>query len=110
MGKSKATKVEQDMQAREIMRWLVEGWDRQMIIREACKLWGYGNDRSVDALIKKARAEFVAAWEETDRKEYVAELTHKFNHLYLKGLEQRQLAVSHAAALAQAKLMGVVTY
>jgi len=109
VGKTKATKTQQDLYVRQIMQWLVEGWDRQMILKEGRTQWGYTGDGSIDALIKRARQEFVVAWEETDRKEYIAQLSSRFDHIYRLGLSQRQLAVSHAAALAQAKIMGVTS-
>lgn len=107
MGKRKATKVEQLQQTREVMSWLTMGWGRQKIIQEACKLWGYGNDRSVDALIKKARTEFRQAWNDTDRQEFVAQQLSRLDLVVEKSFEQKQLAVTHASILAQCKLLGV---
>ena len=107
MGREKATKVEQRLHAQQVMEWMVQGWSRQKIRQEGCRLWGYTNERSIDRIIKIAREDFVAAWEGVERKEFVCELLEKFNHLYERGLEQRQLAVSHASLTAQAKLMGL---
>ena len=50
---------------------------------------------------------FVKQWENVDRKEMVSESMCRFDKLYRLGIQQRQLAVSHAAEMAKCKLIGI---
>ena len=50
---------------------------------------------------------FVMQWENVDRKEMVCESMCRFDKLYRLGIQQRQLAVSHAAEMAKCKLIGI---
>ena len=82
---------------------------RAEILQESHKGWGYSVDspRTVDELISRARKVFVKQWENVDRKEMVCESMCRFDKLYRLGIQQRQLAVSHAAGMAKCKLIGL---
>lgn len=109
MAKFKATKEQKHQQIVQVMEWLTEGWSRGEIVQECHKLWGYSleNPRQQDDLIARARREFVKQWETVDRKEMVSESMCRFDKLYRLGIQQRQLAVSHAAEMAKCKLIGI---
>ena len=109
MAKFYATKEQRRQQIINVMEWLTDGWSRAEIVQEANKLWGYSleNPRVVDGLISKARKEFIKQWETVDRKEIVAESMCRFDRLYRLGIQQRQLAVSHAAEVQRGKLIGL---
>jgi hypothetical protein len=109
VAKFKATKEQRRQQIALVMEWLTEGWSRQEIIQEANQLWGYSleNPRVVDDLIGRARKEFVKQWETVDRKEIVSQSLSRFDKLFKLGIQQRQLAVSHAAETARNKLLGL---
>ena len=109
MAKLKATKEQKREQIALVMEWLTEGWSRQEIIIESCKRWGYSveSPSSVDQLIARARREFVKHWESVDRKEIVSQSLSRFDKLFRLGIQQRQLAVSHAAETARNKLLGL---
>ena len=106
MAKEKATKVEKAQHVAQVMDWMSHGKSRQWISQESAKLWGYAQRQS-DDLMHRARQEFKASWEGVDRQEFVSELMAKYHLLFEKGLEQRQLAVSHAALTAMGKMLGV---
>ena len=106
MAKKQATKFVKTQQVAEVMDWMTNGKSRQWVLQKSAELWGY-QTRATDELIKKAREEFTANWENVDRKEFVSELMAKYHLLFEKGLEQRQLAVSHAALTAMGKMLGV---
>ena len=88
----------------EVGQWQIEGVGRQEIIRRCADRWGYGS-RNVDKLLQEARQQWVKELESIDRKEYMSEIMRKFDLLFERGLTQKQLAVSHAALMAQAKLL-----
>ena len=91
------------------MECLTEGLSRAEILQESHKSWGYSVDapRTVDELISRARKEFVKQVGIVDRKEMVSESMCRFDKLYRLGIQQRQLAVSHAAEMAKCKLIGI---
>ena len=88
----------------EVGQWVVEGVPRSEITQRAADRWGY-KQRNVDDLIAKARQNWAEELNKIDRKEFISEVMKKFDHLYEKGLTQKQLAVSHAALTAQVKLL-----
>lgn len=90
------------------MQWLVEGKGRPFILQEGVTLWGC-SERTVDDLTARARKEFRQAWEVVDRKDFVAQSMAKFDNIYEKSLETRQLAVAHAALAHQLKILGLGT-
>ena len=61
----------------------------------------------MDNLLQEARKQWVKELEAIDRKQFVSEIMRKFDLLYERGLTQKQLAVSHAALTAQAKLLNI---
>ena len=109
VAKFKATKEQKRQQIALVMEWLTEGWSRNEIVVEANKRWGYSleNPTVADQLIAKARQEFVKHWESVDRKEIVSQSLSRFDKLFRLGIQQRQLAVSHAAETARNKLLGL---
>ena len=109
LARLKATKEQKHLQIVQVMEWLVEGLSRAEILQESHKLWGYSVDSptTVDELISRARKEFVKHWENVARKEMVSESMCRFDKLYRLGIQQRQLAVSHAAEMAKCKLIGL---
>jgi hypothetical protein len=50
---------------------------------------------------------FIKQWETVDRIELVSESMCRFDKLYRLGIQQRQLALSHAAEMAKCKLIGL---
>ena len=74
------------------------------MIKRCKERWGYC-ENNVDKLIRDARKQWVKELESIDRKEYMSEIMRKFDLLFERGLTQKQLAVSHAALMAQAKLL-----
>jgi hypothetical protein len=99
------TAVEMEQQVGKVMQWLVEGCSRGDIIQKSAEVWGC-KTRKVDDLIARARMEFVKQVAGLDRKQVVAEAIERYDYLYKKGVEQRQLAVSIAAQQAKMKMIG----
>ena len=91
------------------MEWPSNGWNKAELVEESHKLWGYSlaNPRQQDDLIARARKEFVKQWEAVDRKEIVAVSMCWFDRLYRLRIQERQLAVSHAAEVQRGKLIGL---
>lgn len=99
------TAVDKEQQVSVVMQWLVEGHSRKDIVEKAAEVWNCGS-RKVDDLIARARHQFVENVANIDRKQIVAEAIERYDYLYKKGVEQRQLAVSIAAQQAKMKMIG----
>jgi hypothetical protein len=101
----KTTAVEREQQLTVVMQWLVEGYSRGEIIQKAQEVWDCGI-RKVDDMIAQSRQQFVDNVAKIDRRQIVAEAIERYDYLYKKGVEQRQLAVSIAAQQAKMKMIG----
>lgn len=105
MAKDRTNKVQKSIRVSTVMEWLIAGKPTHEILKLGTEMWDVST-RTVEDYIRLARQEFVKEYESLDRKELVSTAMKKFDHLYTLGIQQRQLAVSIAAAQAQLKMVG----
>ena len=90
------------LRTQQVVRWLVEGYSRTMILQAAAEQWGLAQ-RSADRLIGLARAEIVAAWE-LQRPEVTAVLLSRSDLVFRLAIEAGNLNAAVGAIAQTARL------